>query len=259
MTMPHTVPAEVPAVHAGGAPPARRILAHASFELRTVLRNGEQLLLTLILPALFLVVLARTELIRLDVGGAARIDVVAPGILALAVMSSAFTSQAISTGFDRRSGALRMLATTPLGRGGLLGGKILGVLAMQAVQVLVLGALAFVLGWRPALWGVPLALLAVLLGTAAFTALALLLAGTLRAEAVLAGANLLWVLLVIGGGIVLPAGGWTRYLPSGALGEAMRQSLQHGGASTSALLALVVLAGWAAVFAAAAVRWFRWH
>lgn len=247
------------AAHAGAAPRGRRIAAHAAFEVRTVLRNGEQLLLTLILPALVLVVLTRTDLIALEGAGLARIDVAAPGVLALAVMSSAFTSVAISTGFDRRAGALRMLATTPLGRGGLLGGKILGVLAVQAVQLVALGAVALALGWRPAPGGVPIALAAVLLGTAAFTGLALLLAGTLRAEAVLAGANLLWLLLVIGGGIVLPTPSLARFLPSGALGEAMRSALGHGGASGPALVSLAVLAGWALLFGAAAARFFRWH
>ncbi|UFU05047.1 ABC transporter permease [Ruania halotolerans] len=247
-----------PGPHTGASPWVVRVFSHAGFELRNVLRNGEQLLLTLILPALVLVVLSRTTLVRLDTGGLAPIDVAAPGVLALAVMSTAFTSQAIATGFDRRAGALRLLATTPLGRTGLLGGKVLGVLAMEAVQVAVLGTLAFALGWQPVLTGSGLALLAVLLGTACFTSLALLLAGTLRAEAVLAGANLLWLLLVVGGGVLLPAAGPARYLPSGALGEALRDSLT-GVASASTWLALAVLAGWTVVFAAATARWFRWH
>ncbi|SED90803.1 ABC transporter permease [Ruania alba] len=247
-----------PRPHAGASPWVTRVLSHAGFELRNLLRNGEQLLLTLILPALVLVVLARTTLIRLDAGGLAPVDVAAPGVLALAVMSTAFTSQAISTGFDRRAGALRLLATTPLGRTGLLGGKVVGVLAMEVVQVAVLGSLAFVLGWQPVLAGVGPALLAVLLGTACFTSLALLLAGTLRAEAVLAGANLLWLLLVVGGGVLLPATGFTRYLPSGALGEAFRSSLT-GAITATTWVSLAVLAGWTVVFAAATARWFRWH
>ncbi len=245
--------------HAGGASPwAVRVLSHAGFEVRNLLRNGEQLLLTLILPALVLVVLSRTTLVRLETNGLPAIDVAAPGVLALAVMSTAFTSQAIATGFDRRAGALRLLATTPLGRTGLLGGKALGVLVMEVLQVLVLGSLALGLGWAPDLSGIGLALAAVLLGTACFTALALLLAGTLRAEAVLAGANLLWLLLVVGGGVLLPATGITRFLPSGALGEALRTSLT-GGSTAETALALGVLAGWTVIFTAATARWFRWQ
>src|SRR5699024_2714571 len=113
--------------HAGASPWPARVLSHAGFEVRNLLRNGEQLLLTLILPAIALVVLARTDLIRLDTAGADPIQVATPGVLALAIMSSAFTSNAIATGFDRRAGALRLLATTHLGRSGLLGGKVRGV------------------------------------------------------------------------------------------------------------------------------------
>src|SRR5699024_12782788 len=139
--------------------------------------------------------------------------VATPGVLALAIMSTAFTSNAIATGFDRRAGALQLLATTPLGRSGLLGGKVVGVFAVELVQIVVLSALAVALGWRPVLGGLPVAVGAVLLGTAAFTALALLIAGTLRADAVLAGANLLWLLLVVGGGVIFPASGMLSYLP----------------------------------------------
>src|SRR5690606_3128851 len=113
----------------------------------------------------------RTGVVELDTGGASRTDFVTPGILALAVMSCAFTSQAIATAFDRRNGVLRLMSTTPLGRGGLLVAKVCGVLVVEAVQVVVLVATALVLGWRPEVAGVPLAVVALLLGTAAFTAL----------------------------------------------------------------------------------------
>src|SRR5512133_1445071 len=129
------------------APLPRRVLAQAGFEVRAVLRNGEQLMLTLAMPLLVMVVVARTDVIRLD--SSDRIGVVAPGAIALAVLSTAFTSQAIATGFDRRAGVLRLLATTPLGRGGLVAGKVLAVLAIEAGQVVLLGGIAATLGWRP--------------------------------------------------------------------------------------------------------------
>jgi ABC-2 type transport system permease protein len=241
------------------APAHRRILAQAGFDARIMLRNGEQLLLTLVLPTLLLVALALTHVP--DLGAGRRIDVVAPGVLALAVMSTAFTGQAIGTGFDRRYGVLRLLGTTPLGRGGLLAGRILAVLAVEAVQVVVLGGIALALGWRPAPAGLATAVLAVLLGTAAFVALGLLLAGTLRAEAVLAGANLVWVLLLAGGGVVVPPdrmGSWGRVaelLPSGALGDALRAALLTGSTRWGEL---AVLLAWGVVAGLAAARWFRW-
>ncbi|BDZ43759.1 ABC transporter [Paraoerskovia sediminicola] len=245
------------------APAWRRVASQTSFETRAILRNGEQLLITIIMPVLLLVGLTQTDLVEIDSPGVARIDLVTPGILALAVMSTAFTSQAIATAFDRRNGVLRLLATTPLGRGGLLAGKILGVLAVEIVQVVVVGAVALGLGWRPELSGVPAAIGAVLLGTAAFTSLALLLAGTLRAEGVLAVANLVLVLLAVGGGVLVPADqmpGIMQHvaviLPSGALGEAMRGALIDGGVPS---FSVVVLLGWTAALGWGAGKLFRWQ
>jgi ABC-2 type transport system permease protein len=247
---------------AGSAPVWRRVLAQTGFETRAILRNGEQLLITLILPALLLVGLVRTTVLDLDTAGTTRVDLVAPGVLALAVMSTSFTSQAIATSFDRRNGVLRLLATTPLGRGGLLAGKVLGVLAVEVVQVVVLGGVALALGWQPDPAGLGAAALAVLLGTAAFTSLAMLVAGTLRAEAVLAIANLVLVVLAVAGGIVAPAeqlpgplAAVASALPSGALGEALRAALQDGALAGAPL---AVLAAWAVALGALAARLFRW-
>ena len=142
-----------------------------------------------------------------------------------------------------------------------LAGKVLAIVAVQVVQVIVLGALALALGWRPELGGLGWAVIAGALGSVAFTSLGLLIAGTLRAEAVLAVANLLWVLILVGGGLVLPASTFspglatvTAWLPAGALGEALRTATTTGGLD---VLALAVLAIWAAVLALAASRWFR--
>ena len=130
-----------------------RVLAQARFDARIILRNGEQVLLTLVLPALALVGLTLASVPTWAPGR--RVDVVVPGVLALAVLSTAFTGQAIGTAFDRRYGVLRLLGTTPLGRGGLLAGRVLAVLAIEAVQIAVLGALGIALGWRPHAAGSP--------------------------------------------------------------------------------------------------------
>lgn len=245
------------------APTAQRVAAQTSFEARAILRNGEQLLVTIVVPVLVLVGLTRATSIDLDTGGASRIDFLTPGILALAVMTTSFTSQAIASSFDRRNGVLRLLSTTPLGRGGLLAGKVLGVLVVEVVQIVIIGATALLLGWHPDPTGLLLAVVAIVLGTAAFTALALLVAGTLRAEAVLAVANLLLLVLAVAGGVIIPAGQLpgpmshvALLLPSGALGEAMRETLMHG---VLPAWSVVVLVAWAAALGWGASRLFRWH
>lgn len=244
---------------ATAAPPRRRVLSRAAFETRTLLANGEQLLVSLLLPAIALVGLALAAVP--DLGPGRRADLALAGTLALAVVSTAFTGQAIATGFDRRAGVLRQLGSTPLGRDGLLAGKALAVLAVLGVQVVVLGGLGLALGSRPDATGLVPAVVSLGLGSAVFVALALLLAGTLRAEAVLAVANLVWVAL-LGLGTLLPTATLpgplatvAALLPSGALGDALRLSLLDGGWPWGSWS---VLAVWGAVAGALTSRFFRW-
>jgi ABC-2 type transport system permease protein len=245
--------------HARAAGPRRRVLAQAGFELGSLLRNGEQLLVSLVLPSLALVGLSVTA--SPSLGPGRRIDVATAGVVALCVISAAFTAQAISTGFDRRYAVLRYLGVTPLGRGGLVAGKVLATLAVEVVQVAVIAVLGLVLNWRPAVAGIAYAALFVVVGTWAFVALALLLAGTLRAEAVLAIANLVWVLLLGVGGVIVPrtelpdgVGQLVAFLPSAGLADGLRSALVDGSLN---LPAMAVVLGWGVVSTALAARLFR--
>lgn len=243
------------AAHAGAASLSRRVLSQAAYETGTALRNGEQLLVTVVLPLLALVGVHVTGL--LDAPGRSGLDVAVPGVLALAVISSAFTATAIATGFERRYDVLAALATTPLGTLGLVAGKALSVAALLLVQVVVIGGAGLALGWRPDPAGIAPAVVALAFGAATFTALGLLLAGTARPEATLAVANLLWVLSGAVGGTVFPAHvPGVDLLPSGALGAALRSALQEGAWTP---LPLLVLTLWGAVAVTAALRWFRWR
>jgi len=245
----------------GAAPLVRQVAAQTRMEVRLLLRNGEQLLLAVVIPVL--VLLGGVLGVRaLDLELAHRpVDVFVPGVLALAVMSTAFTSLAISTGFERRYGVLKWLGSSPLPRSGLLAGKVASLLVVEAIQVVVLAAVGFALGWdpEPGLLG---ALLALVLGTAAFASLGLFVAGVLRAEATLAAANLVYLLLMAGGAVVLPASAYGAFgdvvvwLPSGALGDAMRSAFLDG---TVALRDLGVLAGWAGIGTILTARTFRWE
>lgn len=249
--------------HASGARAASataRIAAQARFEAISLLRHGEQFLVSMVLPALALVALVVSDVP--DLGEGQRIDLATAGVLGLGIISTAFTGQAIMLGYERRCGVLRMLGTTPLGRTGLLIGKTGAVLLVAGSQFVVLGVLAFVLGWRPPWLGLIPAIVVVLFGIAAFVSWALVLGGSLRAEGVLALANLIWVLLLAGGGVIIPAerlpdpvGAVVTWLPSAALGDGLRAAL---GDAEWNLPALLLLAGWAALGAALATRLLRW-
>lgn len=246
---------------AGPAPLPRMLLAQATLELRLALRQGEQVLLTLIVPMLLTLVLVMGSLVGTD--GSDRADYFLPGMLAFAVLSSSFTGLAISTGFERKYGVLKRLGATAMPRSVLLGGKTLAVLGFEAVQLGALAVLGLALGWQPR-GSMAGAVVIVLLGTAAFAGLALLLAGTVRAEATLAAANLVWFLLLLGGGVVLPvsrlpdpAATVLQYLPSAALADGLRAVFQAG--ATLPAQPTLILLGWSAIGFAAAARWLRWE
>ena len=250
----------------GAASLPRMIAAQASLEAKTLLRNGEQLLLVLIIPVLLLVGFSQEHFISIGSGKSNRVDFVVPGIIALAIMSTAFTSQAIATGFERRYGVLKRLGATPLSRVGLIAAKTCTVIAVELAQAVIIIGVGFALGWHPdaTAVGVVWAVLLALVGTAAFSGLALLMAGTLRAEATLAAANLVYLILLGVGGVLFslnqfPKGarGPLKLLPSGALSDGLHNVLQyHGGFPGTDFLVLVV---WAAVGIGLAARTFKWE
>ncbi|MBW0104667.1 ABC transporter permease [Pseudonocardia sp. KRD291] len=244
--------------------------AQAGIETRLALRNGEQVLLTLLIPVVLLFGLSLIPLLPVPPSQVAqpRVGSVLPSILALAVMSSAFTSQAIALGFDRRYGVLRRLAATALPRWLLVTGRLVAVLAVVVIQVVLLCVVAALIGWRPSemAGGANLlgAAVSVLLGAAAFGALGILLGGTLRAEIVLALANVIWFVLLLAGGIVIPLSMLpgpiavvAQFLPSGALAEALRATMVEGAAPGTG--PVLVLVGWAVVAGLVAARTVRWR
>ncbi|MFV2117696.1 ABC transporter permease [Streptomyces sp. Act-28] len=245
----------------GAAPVGRMIAAQTALETRMLLRNGEQLLLTVVIPSLLLVLFSTVDVV--DTGAGEAVEFLAPGVLALAVMSTAFTGQAIATGFERRYGVLKRLGASPLPRWALMTAKTLSVLVTEVLQILLLTAIALGLGWSPQ--GSPLAVLLLLVaGTAAFSGLGLLMAGTLRAEATLAAANLVFLLLLVGGGVIVPldrfpdaARAALEWLPISALSDGLRDVLRNGAGVPWDRLG--VLAAWAAAGLGAAARLFRWE
>ncbi|MEY2565733.1 MAG: type transport system permease protein [Actinomycetota bacterium] len=224
------------------------------------LRRGESLLLALGIPVLLLVFFSIVDVLPTDTKDP--VDFLAPGVLALAVMSTAMVGLGIATGFERQYLVLKRLGTTPLGRPALLLAKTAAVVTVEVVQVAVLVPVALALGWRPH-GNVALALAAVVVATIAFAGLGLLMAGTLRAEVTLAAANGLYLVLLLLGGMIVPLGKLpgalrvvARALPAAALSDALHAALGSGAVPRQAW---IVLAIWAVVAPAAAAVLFRWE
>lgn len=244
----------------GAAPRSRMLSAQTRAELVLLLRNGEQVLLTLVIPLGLLVVLTLVDFVTVPTGSD-RAGFFVPGVIALAVMSTAFTGQAIGVGFERQYGVLKRLGATPLPRSVLLGAKTLAVLVVELLQLVLIVLLGLALGWHPHGSAGPVLLL-VALGTAAFSGLGLLLGGTLRGLTTLAAANLLWFVLLVLGGVLFPlshfgpAESVLQLLPTAALSHGLRAVLQHGLLPVRDVVALAV---WAAAALGAASRLFRWE
>lgn len=245
------------------APLARAIASQAKVEMRLTLRRGENLLAMLGIPAALLLFLGGTPALPVPVSGM-RVDRLLPGTLALAIVATGLVNLGIATAYERTYGVLKRLGGSPLGRLGLVVAKVVVVFIIEIVLAIILVVLAVtVLGWRPRgdiAW-LPLGA-AVVLGTAAFAGLGLALAGTLRAEAVLVLANVLFLLLLGVGGVLLPTtelpgvlGSLAGVLPSAVLTEAIRSAIKGEAVE---LGVWAVLAAWAVAAVVAAARTFQW-
>ncbi len=236
-----------------------RIAVLARTDLKVALRDGEQLLLTIALPILFLVFFSLVDI--LPTGGDEPVDYLAPSIIALALMSSSFVRLAISLGFDLSFGAIKRLAVTPLRVGEFLAAKGITSVVLFAGQFIVLAGVAVALGWRPA--PSPAFAAVMVLGLAAFIGLAFVITGVVDGLAALAAANALYVVLLLLSGIVFTLNefpGWlqsiVRLLPSTALAELSRATLNGGSGPSWAWGSLIV---WAIAAPLIGARMFRWH
>jgi len=248
----------------GAAATPAMLRSQVAMELRLLSRNGEQLLLTLVIPLMLLVLGTRSNDV-VDLGAGRPIDIITPGILALAVLSTSFTSLAIATGFERRYGVIKRLGASPLPRWGLMLGKIGAIAIVEVAQLTLLSVVGLLLGWDPhgGLTAFAQMVLLAVLGTAAFGSLGLLIAGTLRAEATLAVANLVYVLLLVGGGLLVPLSRYPdgahhalQLLPSGALGQGLRDTFAGQGPDA---FSIVVLFVWAGCCGLGVSRTFKWE
>ena len=238
----------------------RALAAQARAETVLQLRRGENLIVTLAIPVGILVFFAKVDAISTDF--AHPVDFLGPGVLSLAVMAAAMVSLGIATGFERRYGVLKRLGSTPLSRGGLLVAKTATVLALEVLQIVLLVLVAIAIGWHvPS--GLPAAIGLLLVGTIAFAGIGMLMAGTLRAEANLAAANGLFLVLLFLGGMAYPLDklpgamqAFAKALPAAALSETVRSVLSAHAFPAGELVVLVV---WAVAAPLLAARWFRWE
>jgi ABC-2 type transport system permease protein len=252
-----------PAQAAGGpSSAATRLKTQTAMELRLTARRGENVLVTIVIPVVVLVFFSSLSI--LPTGATSPVDFLLPGAMALAIIATSLVNLGIATAYERHYGVLKRLGGSPLTRSGLLSAKMLAVLVVEVAQIALLVAVAAgILGWRPAPnTSIPLVAIGLVLGTAAFSGLGLLLAGALRAEATLALANGLFLGFLLLGGIILPIShlpplleSLASVLPASALADTFRVALGQGGNVTGPIAVLIVWGVGAVVLAARTFRW----
>lgn len=240
------------------------LIAQTRAEVQMTVRRGETLLLTIGIPVLLLIFFSQTHVTASP--AAHRINFIAPGILALCVLSTSLVALSIATGFERSFGVLRRLHVTPLGQRRLIGAKIAGVLVTELLQVAVLSAVALLFKWHPhggATGGLQVVVL-LILGSAGCAGIGLLLAGSLRAEVNLAASNGLYLVLLLVSGIVVPVTSLPTFvqkivvgLPPGAMADGLHRVLGQGHAPSIA--DWTSLAVWAVLAPLLAARTFRFE
>lgn len=237
-------------------------IAQLRSELRVMARNGEQLLLIIVIPLLLLGFFGLTDV--LPTGGQDAVDFLVPGIIALAIMSTAMVSLGIATGFERQYLVLKRLGATPLGRPRLVLAKTAAVAIIEIVQLAAVVIVGMIMGWTASKVSWPQMIVACLLGTSAFAGLGLTLAGRLRAEVNLAAQNGLYLFLLLTGGMIIdssslpdPLAAIARVLPASALADVLRGAF--GGVTTTGHTAWIVLGAWAVAAPLVAARTFRWQ
>jgi ABC-2 type transport system permease protein len=241
----------------------RALRAQIGAEIRQSLRRGDSILLTIAIPVGLLVFFSLVDVLPLPTGVGHGVDFLTPGVIALAVMSTAMVNLGIATGYERQYGVLKRLGSTPLGRPRLLAAKTVAVVAVELVQVLVLVGAGAALGWDAGSRVGP-AVAGIVLASMAFAGLGLLMAGTLKAEVTLAAANGLYLILLLIGGMVFPLSSLpgpldtvAKLLPAGALSQVLHASIGTGGGLPAE--AWIVLAVWAVAAPAAAALLWRWE
>ena len=215
---------------------AKAVRAQTRIEMLLTVRRAESLLVTLVIPLGILVFFSSVDAVNTTYKEP--VDFLVPGVL-------------------------KRLGSTPLSRAGLLSAKTLNVLALEVLQTTLIVLTGIALGWNPT-GGLVVAVLLLLVGTIAFAGIGMLLAGTLRAEANLAVANGLFLVLLFLGGMAYPLAKlpdaietFAKALPAAALSETVRAALTPGvGFPTGELVVLLV---WAVAAPLAAIRWFRWE
>ncbi|WP_405057792.1 ABC transporter permease [Kribbella sp. NBC_01505] len=236
-------------------------------EARLFRREPGTLFWALGFPPILLVILGSIPSFRnvdTNLGGLRMIDVYVPVLALVAViMTGLQTMPPVLTGYRER-GILRRMSTTPVRPAALLSAQIVlngGAALVTAIVCLAIGRLAFDVKLPNQPFGYTLALLLTSAASLAFGAVITAVARTAKIATAIGSAAFFPSLFCAG--MWLPVQAMPDVMarivtltPFGAAAEALGEAAAGDWPAWSHL---GVLAAWAVVLSAAAMRWFRWE
>jgi ABC-2 type transport system permease protein len=174
----------VPTRTAGRRSFCRLALHQFGYDLRAFFRNRQSRFFTLALPVLFLIIFASVfGNDTIEVAGG-RIDTsvsYVPGIMALGIISAAFTNLVISVTAQRETGVLKRRRATPIPASAIISGRALtAVVTAITITVVLLGIGWAAFGAYVAAWTAPALALTVVVGAVAFSCLGFAVASVIR-------------------------------------------------------------------------------
>jgi ABC-2 type transport system permease protein len=238
----------------------------ALVQTREMFRDLKTLFLTVLYPFVILAIFMFVGAVTPKSPGGPSIQTMSIAMtLFLCVGSFGFFGLAVPLVAMRERGTLRLLSTTPLRRATLLASQVPGRAAVAAGQIVVIVGIGLGMG-AVTLASVPTLLAACLLGLVLFASLGYLVGGRApSSESTSTMTAIGLVVLMFASGLVFPLGSLpagvgaaARFLPTTYLGDMLRHATLGTPAQYAPLLGVGVVLAYAAVFAAIAVRTFRW-
>jgi len=243
--------------------------------LRSFWRNRSAAFFTILLPVMFLLLFGainRDGTVQIDSRGTqvGYTTFFTPGMLGMAIMTSAFVSLVIGLCIMRDNGQLKRLRGTPLPPWAFFAGQLVSrlvLVAVEAVVVLGLGRLLFHVSLPPSAGAWVSFTVVTLLGAAAFTAVGVAYTRLVRnADSAPALANAAYLPLLFLSGAWFPVYGLPHWLgslandfPLARLLDGMRQALIFGHGLGAVWPDIRNLLLWLAVGLLVAMRTFRWE
>ena len=233
--------------------------ALVKMELKKLIRQPANLFMNLLFPAVltivFLFAFSDPEM-GMDINS------LVPGLIVYAVIFMIMTiAQSFSS--ERKEGLLKRLSTTPMTSAEFMGSRIIAHMVISIVQVVVVIALAYLLGFRPnsGIEGILIALPAVALFALSAVGLGLITATVAKTPEAATGISFIFILPQMFFGTFVPITDTTKpiaqFIPSYYIVDALQSILEGNWINTNTVVDLIIVTAFSILVVALGILLFK--